>query len=132
MPHPPSPCPRSIALEDPIQKTLSINYRGTQALLGLAERLLGPRLAALVHVSTGFVGMHLPCGSTVREELLPLMLGDRPVGGVRVGGRAGKGGWQGAGAVERHGTGLSGLEALANEGSAARGQRASKILHFVL
>ena len=67
-----------IALEDPLQATLSNNYVGTRNVLQLAARRLR-RLAAFVHVSTAFVNLNLPHNSAVRERIYPLMFGDTQV-----------------------------------------------------
>lgn len=65
----------SIELEADVQNTLSSNYLGTRRLLMLASRM--QRLRCFLHVSTAYVNVNLPRGSSVEERIYPLKLGEQ-------------------------------------------------------
>jgi fatty acyl-CoA reductase len=67
----------AIALDDPVQKTLNSNYCGTKRLLEFCSKM--NHLKAFCHVSTAFVNITLPSGTTVFEKIYPLMHGDHVV-----------------------------------------------------
>lgn len=66
-----------IRLEADIHSALHCNYNGTKAVLQLACGC--KQLKALVHTSSCFVNMNLPCSSVVHERLYPLSFGTREV-----------------------------------------------------
>ena len=63
----------SIGLEADVQHSLRSNYIGTRRLLGLASQM--PNLRCFVHVSTAYVNVNFPKGSSVDEVLYPLVIG---------------------------------------------------------
>lgn len=70
-----------IALDDPLQVTLANNYTGTSHVLELAATRLLRGPPRFVHVSSAYVNINQPRGSTVEERIYPLKFGDREVGG---------------------------------------------------
>jgi nucleoside-diphosphate-sugar epimerase len=67
----------SIQLEADVQHTLRSNYLGTRRLLALATQM--QQLRAMVHVSTAYVNVNFPRGSTVDERIFPLYFGQQEV-----------------------------------------------------
>jgi nucleoside-diphosphate-sugar epimerase len=67
----------SIQLEADVQHTLRSNYLGTRRLLALATQM--QQLRAMVHVSTAYVNVNFPRGSTVDERIFPLYFGEQEV-----------------------------------------------------
>eukprot|EP00882_Tetradesmus_deserticola_P013375 GHRQ01014200.1.p1 GENE.GHRQ01014200.1~~GHRQ01014200.1.p1 ORF type:complete len:468 (+),score=166.28 GHRQ01014200.1:148-1551(+) len=67
----------SIQLEADVQHTLSSNYLGTRRLLAVATQMQA--LRAMVHVSTAYVNVNFPRGSTVDERIFPLHFGQQEV-----------------------------------------------------
>jgi len=65
----------SIELEADVQHTLRSNYLGTRRLLQLASRM--ERLRCFLHVSTAYVNVNLPRGSSIEERIYPLKLGQQ-------------------------------------------------------
>lgn len=65
----------AVALDDPIKKTLINNYVSTQNVLKICEGI--SKLRAYVHISTAYVNITFPPGSTVKEKIYPLQHGDR-------------------------------------------------------
>lgn len=65
----------SIELEADVQHTLRSNYLGTRRLLQLASRM--ERLRCFLHVSTAYVNVNLPRGSSIEERIYPLRLGQQ-------------------------------------------------------
>lgn len=63
----------SIGLEADVQRSLRSNYLGTQRLLTLAAQM--KNLNCFLHVSTAYVNVNFPKGSTVDEAIYPLMIG---------------------------------------------------------
>jgi fatty acyl-CoA reductase len=66
-----------ISLEDNIQVSLSTNFLGTKNLLNLCNSM--GSLRCFCYISTAFVNINLPWGTSVKEEIYPLMLGDREI-----------------------------------------------------
>lgn len=67
----------SIQLEADVQHTLRSNYLGTRRLLALATQMRA--LRGMVHVSTAYVNVNFPRGSTVDERIFPLHFGGQEV-----------------------------------------------------
>lgn len=67
----------SIELEADVQHTLRSNYLGTQRLLRMATRIT--RLRCFLHVSTAYVNVNQPRGSSVEERIYRLKLGKQPI-----------------------------------------------------
>lgn len=63
----------SIGLEADVQHSLRSNYIGTRRLLALAVRM--QNLRCFLHVSTAYVNVNFPKGSSVDEIIYPLMIG---------------------------------------------------------
>lgn len=72
----------SIELEADVQNTLRANYIGTRRLLTLASRM--QRLRCFLHVSTAYVNVNLPRGSSVEERIYPLKLGEHSLNHAEV------------------------------------------------
>ena len=66
-----------IRLEVDIHSALTANYKGTAAVLQLAQGC--SRLRALVHTSSCYVNMNQPRSSVVDSRIYPLQLGDRTI-----------------------------------------------------
>jgi fatty acyl-CoA reductase len=67
----------SIELEADVQHTLRSNYLGTRRLLNLATQM--QQLRCFLHVSTAYVNVNQPRGSSVEERIYPLKLGSEVV-----------------------------------------------------
>lgn len=67
----------SIELEADVQHTLNSNYMGTRRLLNMAMRMT--QLCCFLHVSTAYVNVNLPRGSSVEERIYPLYVGQQPI-----------------------------------------------------
>jgi fatty acyl-CoA reductase len=63
----------SIELEADVQHTLYSNYLGTRRLLNLAMQM--QQLRCFLHVSTAYVNINQPRGSSIEERIYPLKLG---------------------------------------------------------
>jgi fatty acyl-CoA reductase len=72
----------SIELEADVQHTLRSNYLGTQRLLRMATRMT--RLRCFLHVSTAYVNVNQPRGSSVEERIYRLKLGTQPISHVEI------------------------------------------------
>eukprot|EP00798_Chlamydomonas_sp_ICE-L_P032191 gene32191-16734_t len=64
-----------IALEDPIQVTLRHNYQSTLSVMKAAQAM--QNLHSIVHISTTFVNINHPSGSSIAEKIYPLKFGDQ-------------------------------------------------------
>lgn len=67
----------NVSLDDPIQKTLMNNYVSTRNVLKICEGIV--KLRAYVHISTAFVNINFPKGTTVKEKIYPLLNGDKVI-----------------------------------------------------
>eukprot|EP00210_Caulerpa_lentillifera_P002695 g2575.t1 len=67
-------CAADVGLVEPIQKTLRSNYTGVKNVLELCKKMT--QLHVYTHISTSYVNINRPQGSTVKEEIYPLMQGD--------------------------------------------------------
>jgi hypothetical protein len=67
----------ALLLVPPQQETLTSNYEGTRTVLELAAST--QCLRGLVHVSSAYVNMNVPRGSTIDEAIYPLRLGRQVV-----------------------------------------------------
>jgi len=96
-------CAADIRLEVDVQTTLRANYEGTRRLLELAAEASparGGRLRAHVHVSSAFVNMNRPRGSSVSERIYPMRHGAASAAGGGGGAAAAEGGSERGGGGE--------------------------------
>lgn len=68
-------CAADVGLVEPIKKTLQSNYYGVKNVLELCKEM--KHLNVYTHISTSYVNINQPQGSTVKEEFYPLMHGDK-------------------------------------------------------
>jgi len=122
-------CAADIRLEVDVQSTLRANYVGTGRVLDLAgEAHARGRLRSHVHVSSAYVNLNAPFGSSVVERVYPLRHG--AVAGEPGGGGAAAAASAGAGAVVDHASLAAELLALPAAAAEARAETLCSLWNF--